>query len=188
MYKAIVIGTSFGGHEVLKLILPQFEKGFPLPVIIVLHIGDHNNDSFINHLNEVCKLEVKEAEGNEPILPGHIYFAPPNYHLLAEDNFTFSLSTDEKLNFSRPSIDILFESAAWVYKKGLIGVVLTGANSDGAEGLKIIKDLGGKTICQNPASAMSPAMPQAAMKIAGPDICLELEDIAGQLIELADFN
>lgn len=185
MYKAIVIGTSFGGHEALKLILPQLEKGFPLPVIIVLHIGDHNNDSFINHLNDVCKLVVKEAEGNEPILPGTIYFSPPNYHLLVEDNFTFSLSTDEKLNYSRPSIDILFESAAWVYKKDLIGVVLTGANSDGAEGLKIIKGLGGKTICQNPCSALSPAMPRAAIKIAGPDICLKLEDIAGQLIELA---
>lgn len=185
MFKAIVIGTSFGGHEALKLILPQFEKGFPLPVIIVLHIGDHNNDSFINHLDEVCKLVVKEAEGNEPILPGTVYFAPPNYHLLVEDNFTFSLSTDEKLNFSRPSIDILFESAAWVYKKELIGVVLTGANSDGAEGLKIIKDLGGKTICQNPCSAMAPAMPSAAIKIAGPDIRLELGNIANKLIELA---
>lgn len=188
MYKAIVIGTSFGGHEALKLILPQFEKGFPLPVIIVLHIGDHNNDSFITHLNDECKLEVKEAECNEPILPGTIYFAPPNYHLLTEDDFTFSLSTDEKLNFSRPSIDILFESAAWVYKKDLIGVVLTGANSDGAEGLKIIKDLGGKTIVQDSCSALSPAMPRAALKIAKPEIKLKLEEIAEKLIELAHSN
>jgi len=185
MYKAIVIGTSYGGLEALKLILPDLVKGFPLPVIVVLHIGDHNNDTFIHHLNSICALEVKEAEGNESISSGVIYFAPPNYHLLVENDFTFSLSTAEKLNFSRPSIDVLFESAAWVYTKSLIGVLLTGANSDGANGLKLIKELGGTTIVQNPCSAISPAMPRAALKLSKPDIRLKLEDIAGKLIELA---
>ena len=185
MYKAIVIGTSYGGLEALKLILPRFEKGFPLPVIVVLHIGDHNNDVFIRHLNDDCKLIVKEAESDEPILPGFIYFAPPNYHLMVEDNYIFSLSTDEKVNFSRPSIDILFETAAWVYRKNLIGVVLTGANYDGANGLKTVKNLGGKTIVQDPCSAISPAMPKAALKLAMPDIKLKLEEIADKLIELA---
>lgn len=185
MYRAIVIGTSYGGLEALKLILPALKKGFPLPVIIVLHIGDHNNDSFIQHLNSVCDLEVKEAESNEPIRPGVIYFAPPNYHLMVENDFTFSLTTAEKLNFSRPSIDILFESAAWVYTKSLIGMILTGANSDGANGLKIIKELGGATIVQNPSSAISPAMPRAALKISEPDYRLQLEEISGKLIELA---
>ncbi|HZL10655.1 MAG TPA: chemotaxis protein CheB [Prolixibacteraceae bacterium] len=185
MYKAIVIGTSYGGLEALKLILPEFEEGFPLPVIVVLHIGEHNNDVFINHMNAICKLVVKEAESNELILPGTIYFAPPNYHLMIEDNYTFSLSIAEKINFSRPSIDILFESAAWVYTNSLIGVILTGANPDGANGLKIIGELGGKTIIQNPCSAISPAMPRAALKIAKPEINLTLEDIAGKLIELA---
>ena len=112
MYQAIVIGTSYGGLEALKLILPRLHKGFPLPVIIVLHIGDHSNDTFINLMNSVCVLDVKEAEGNEPIHAGVIYFAPPNYHLMVENNFTFSLSIAEKINFSRPSIDVLFESAA----------------------------------------------------------------------------
>lgn len=185
MYKAIVIGTSHGGLEALKLILPQFEPGFPLPVIIVLHIGDHNNDVFINYLGQECKLKVKEAESNEPILPGVIYFAPPNYHLMVEDDCSFSLSTTEKLNFSRPSIDILFESAAWVYTKSLIGVVLTGANSDGAEGLKTIKDLGGLTIVQNPCHAVSSVMPLAAVKLVKPAIKLNLEQIGTKLIELA---
>ncbi len=185
MYKAIVIGTSHGGLEALKLILPRLEKGFPLSVIVVLHIGDHNNDIFIRHTNADCHLQVKEAESNEPILPGTIYFAPPNYHLLVEDNFTFSLSISEKLHFSRPSIDILFESAAWVYNKSLIGVILTGANSDGAYGLKVIKEFGGKTIVQNPCHALSPAMPSAALKIAKPEIRLPLEEIAAKLIELA---
>lgn len=185
MYKAIVIGTSHGGLEALKLILPALKKGFPLPVIIVLHIGDHRNDTFINHMNSICELEIKEAESNEPIRPGVVYFAPPNYHLQVEDDFTLSLSIAEKLNFSRPSIDVLFESAAWVYTTSLIGVILTGANSDGANGLKIIKDLGGTTIVQNPCSALSPSMPQAALKISKPDIRLKLEDIAGKLIALA---
>lgn len=185
MYKAIVIGTSYGGLEALKLLLPRLDEGFPLPVIIVLHIGDHCNDAFIDHLNSICTLEVKEAESNEPIRPGVIYFAPPNYHLQVESDFTFSLSTAGKVNFSRPSIDVLFESAAWVYAKSLIGVILTGANSDGAYGLKIIKDSGGITIVQNPCSALSPAMPQAALKICKPDIRLKLEDISDQLIKLA---
>lgn len=185
MYKALVIGTSFGGLEALKLILPKFEPGFPLPVIVVLHIGDHSNDIFIDHMNSVCHLPVKEAEIYEPLKAGHIYFAPPNYHLQVEDNYTFSLSTDEKRNHSRPSIDVLFESAAWVYAASLIGVILSGANNDGAMGLKTIKSMGGKTIVQNPCSAIAPTMPGAAIKLAEPDFRLRLEDIADKLIELA---
>ena len=188
MFKAIVIGTSYGGPDALKIILPRLSAGFPVPVIIVLHIGDHNNDVFIEYMNSICSLEVKEAESNEKIKNGVIYFAPPNYHLLIESDFTFSLTTDQKLNFSRPSIDILFESAAWAYSNNLIGVVLTGANSDGANGLKMIKDFGGITIIQNPCSALSPAMPRAALKIARPDIRLKMEEIADKLIELVGFN
>lgn len=188
MYEAIVIGTSFGGLEALKTILPSLKIGFPLPVIVVLHIGDNNNEVFIRHLNEISPLNVKEAENGEPILPGNVYFAPPNYHLLIEDDFTFSLSTDKKLNFSRPSIDVLFETAAWVYKNKLIGVILTGANSDGANGLKTIKSFGGMTIIQNPCHAISPIMPRYALKIAKPDLRLNLEDIADKLIELASIK
>lgn len=185
MYKAIVIGASYGGLEALKVILPGFKQGFPLPVIVVLHIGDHNNDPFISYLGMLCELPVKEAELNEPIEPGIIYFAPPNYHLLIDDNYTFSLSVDEKVNFSRPSIDVTFESAAWVYKTSLIGVILTGANSDGAKGLLAIKKLGGKTIVQNPCSAMSPTMPRFALKLVKPDFRTSLEGIVLKLNELA---
>jgi len=184
MYKAIVIGTSYGGLEALKMILPKFDTGFPVPVIVVLHIGDHSNENFVNFMDSLCQLKVKEAESNEEIKEGFIYFAPPNYHLLIEADFTFSLTTDVKYNFSRPSIDILFESAAWAYSKSLVGVILTGANSDGAAGLKIIKDFGGMTLIQNPCSALSPAMPRAALKTARPEIKLKLEDIADKLIEL----
>jgi len=185
MYKAIVIGTSYGGLEALKIILPKLEEGFPLPVIIVLHIGDHSNDIFIDLMNAACILEVKEAESNEPIRAGVIYFAPPNYHLLIENNFTFSLSTAEKINFSRPSIDVLFESAAWMYSKSLIGIILTGANSDGAIGLKTIHDLGGFTIVQNPCTSLSHAMPHAALKTCKTALRLKLEDIPDQIIKLA---
>jgi len=186
MFKAIVIGTSYGGLEALKVILPHLGKEFPVPVIVVLHIGDHSNENFLIYMNSLCPLHVKEAESNEEISKGYIYFAPPNYHLLIESDLTFSLSTEEKHNFSRPSIDILFESAAWVYKHALIGVVLTGANSDGAAGLKLIKDFGGMTLIQNPCSAIASAMPQAAMKMARPEFKLKLEDIAEKLIFLTN--
>ena len=188
MYKAIVIGTSYGGLEALKLILPKLGKDFPLPVIVVLHIGDHNNSVFIDFLNNECQLLVKEVEFHDKVLPGHIYFAPPNYHLLIEDDYSFTFSADLKLNFSRPSIDVLFESAALVYMDSLIGVVLTGANSDGANGLRIIKEYGGVTIVQNPCSAVSPVMPRAALKAAKPDFRLKLELIADKLIELAGIQ
>lgn len=187
-YKAIVIGTSYGGLEALKNILPSLREDFPVPVIVVLHIGDNNNDIFVNYMNSICTLQVKEAESNEKIMAGFIYFAPPNYHLLIESDFTFSLTIDKKHNYSRPSIDILFESAAWAYTNSLIGVVLTGANSDGAVGLKRIKDFGGMSIVQSPESALSPAMPQAAIKLAKPEFKLKLEDIAGKLIELAETS
>ncbi len=184
MYRAVVIGTSYGGLEALKTILPELKKDFPIPVIIVLHVGEHSNDFFINHLNDICELEVKEAEANEPILPGFVYFAPPGYHLQVEDNYIFSLSVEKKLNFSRPSIDILFETAAWIYKNQLIGIVLTGANSDGANGLKTIKEFGGMTIVQNPCHATSPIMPRFALKAVKPEIRSNIEDVAAQLYKL----
>ncbi|PTN09789.1 chemotaxis protein CheB [Mangrovibacterium marinum] len=183
-YQAVVIGTSFGGLDALRTILPQLGESFPVPVIVVLHIGDRNIDSFISHLNGSCSLTVKEAEMNEPARPGFVYFAPPNYHLLIENNFCFSLSADEKLNFSRPSIDVLFESAAWVYKQALIGVILTGANSDGADGLKVVKQLGGTTLVQNPCTALAPVMPRFALTLARPDFRINLERVAPKLIEL----
>lgn len=184
-YKAVVIGTSFGGLEALKIILPSIPKGFSMPVVVVLHIGDHNNETFLEYMDTICHLRVKEAESHEPIIAGTIYFAPPNYHLLVENDQLFSLSTDEKHNFSRPSIDILFESAAWVYGKSLIGVVLTGANADGAQGLKTIQEFGGVAIVQNPCSAVSPAMPRAAIKIANPQFRLNLDEIGLKLMELS---
>lgn len=134
------------------------------------------------NLNEF--LIVKEAEEKETIKENTIYFAPPNYHLQVEDEFTLSLSTAQKVNFSRPSIDVLFETAAWTFKNELLGILLTGANSDGAEGLKTIKTFGGTTIVENPETAHARAMPQSGIKKSAPDYILNLEDIANKMIEL----
>ncbi|MCZ4694177.1 chemotaxis protein CheB [Ancylomarina euxinus] len=184
MYKALVIGTSLGGLEALKAIIPLLPKDFPLAVIVVLHIGDNQNDSFIRYLNDISQLFVKEAEEKESISPGTVYFAPPNYHLLIENDKTFALSTDAKINHSRPAIDVLFETAAWYYRQDLIGVVLSGLNQDGAYGLLQINDLGGICIVQDPENAIARIMPSEAYKIAKPQFIVPLHQIADKIIEL----
>jgi two-component system chemotaxis response regulator CheB len=130
-------------------------------------------------------LNVKEADEKENIQGGYVYFAPPNYHLLVENNKTFSLSTDEKVNYSRPSIDVLFESAAHVYGPRLAAIILTGANNDGAEGLRLIKEKGGLVIVQDPQSADSSYMPGAALQVVEPDFVLGLPEIGRWLVESA---
>ncbi len=184
MYKAIVIGTSYGGLEALKTIIPYFPKEFPLAILIVLHIGDNKNNHFVNYLNNNCNLIVKEAEDKEIIKAGSIYFAPPNYHLLVDESSQIALSVDSKIHHSRPSIDVLFESAAWHYQNKLIGILLTGLNQDGASGLKEIQEFGGITIVENPNNAMASIMPAAAIKLIKPDFILETDEIASEIIKL----
>lgn len=184
MIKAIVAGASFGGMNALRKMLSMLPEGFNLPVAVVLHIGSNNISSYLSQLNNNLPVKVKEAEEKEEIKPGQVYFAPANYHLQIEKNKTFSLSTDEKVNYSRPSIDVLFETAAWAYKNELLGIVLTGSNSDGARGLEIIKKYGGTTIVQNPENAQASPMPESAIRRCTPDYILDLEDIAQKIIEL----
>ncbi len=184
MIKAIVIGASYGGLEAIKCILNELPRKFKTPVIIVLHIGNNNISSFLSLLNRNENLTVKEAEEKESIKAKTIYFAPPNYHLQIEDELSFSLSTAEKVNFSRPSIDVLFETAAWTFKHKLIGILLTGSNSDGSEGLKTIKEYGGTTIVENPETAFAKTMPQSGIKKSPPNFILNLEDIAKKIVEL----
>lgn len=184
MIKAIVIGASFGGLEAIKIILSELPRKFKTPVIIVLHIGNNNVNTFISMLNHDGKLHVKEAEEKELIQEKTIYFAPPNYHLQVEDEFSLSLSTAQKVNFSRPSIDVLFETAAWTFKDKLLGILLTGSNSDGAEGLKTIKNFGGTTIVENPETAHAKTMPLSGISKSTPDYILNLKDIAAKMIEL----
>lgn len=185
MVKVIVIGASYGGLEAIKTIVNGLPNNFNIPVIIVLHIGNNNIDTYISLLNKNTNLTVKEAEEKETIKAKTIYFAPPNYHLQVEDKNSLSLSTAEKVNFSRPSIDVLFETAAWTFGNELLAILLTGSNSDGAEGLKTIKMFGGTTIIENPETAFARTMPQSALKIMEPDYILDIKDISGKMVELS---
>ncbi len=184
MLKAIVIGASYGGMEAIKTILTGLPSSFKIPVSIVLHIGNNDISNYITMLHHKTGFNVKEAGEKELIEAGKIYFAPPNYHLQMENDFSFSLSTDHKINFSRPSIDVLFETAAWVYKTDLLGILLTGSNSDGAEGLKTIKDYGGITIVENPETAFAKTMPVKAIKKEEPTYIIDLRQIATKVAEL----
>ena len=180
-YDAIVIGASAGGFAALAEILPRLPAALPLAVVVVQHLHPDGGEYMVEFLGRRCALPVKEAEDKEPVLPGVIYVAAAQYHLLIERDLTFSLSADEKVHYSRPSIDVLFESAAAAYGPKLIGVVLTGANDDGAAGLAAIKTGGGLTIVQDPATAEVSFMPQAALAGTAVDHVLDLAAI-GRLL------
>jgi two-component system chemotaxis response regulator CheB len=177
MNKAIAIGTSAGGIDALDYLLPLIPSNSSVSVFIVQHIKADSDSFFVRMMNKKCNIRVKEACHTEEIVPGVVYFAPPNYHLLIDDNFTLSLSTDEKVNFSRPSIDVLFESAADVYQQFLTGILLTGANNDGSKGLLYIHNKKGRTIVQNPTNAEVPEMPESAIKLFKPNNILDLNEI-----------
>ncbi len=181
MIQTIVIGASFGGMEAITYILSNLPEKFRIPIVVVLHIGSNNINNYLSALGNSTHFKVKEAEEKETIHKGVVYFAPPNYHLLLENNRTMSLSTDKKVNFSRPSIDVLFETAAWAYKKELLGILLSGSNADGAEGLKIIKEYGGVTLVQNPETSVAGTMPGSALHLFKPDFVLDLQDIAKKI-------
>lgn len=184
IYKAVVVGTSMGGLNALKQLLAPLPASLPWPIIIVQHVSALSNGYWIKILDDCTALKVSEAEEKEMALPGHVYFAPPNYHLLIEKNGTFSLSADEKVSYARPSIDVLFESASDAYKEKLIGIVLTGANSDGALGLKAISDNGGLTIVQDPTTAEVPTMPEKAYAIVENSYVFSVSKIVDLLIQL----
>lgn len=187
-YEAIVIGVSSGGLKALKLIFSVFPSDFAVPVIVVQHIGPRSENSWISLLNGSCNIPVKEADEKEKIGAGSIYVAPSNYHLMIEKDKTFSLTIDERVNFARPSIDVLFESAADAYKEKLIGIILTGANNDGTKGVKRIKECGGLVIVQDPATAESSFMPASAIAAMQPDHILELDQIGDLLIKITVSN
>lgn len=176
-YEAVVIGTSAGAVEALSTVLPSLPADFPLPVLIVMHTPPDKKSVMPELMQGKCKIKVREAEDKEFLEPGTVYFAPPDYHLLVERDRSISLSAEEPVLFSRPSIDVLFESAADVYGEKLIGVVLTGANPDGANGLKTLVKAGGMAIVQNPQGAQAPVMPEAALKACPDAHILDLEQI-----------
>lgn len=158
----MVIGTSLGGLRALRALLTELPADFPLPVVIVQHRDPHGKLNMTRSLEDYAALKISEAEDKEPLLPGHIYIAPANYHLLVDDD-RLAVSTEAPVIYARPSIDVLFESAAETYGEHVIGVVLTGASSDGARGAAAIKAGGGMVVVQDPATAESRVMPNAAI-------------------------
>lgn len=181
--KVIVLGSSIGGLNALSTILPVLPKNFPLPIIIVQHLSPSSGNFMSRHLDSISRVKVKEVEEKEEILPGVVYIAPSNYHVLVEEDNTISLSVEERVNYARPSIDVLFETAADVYGSNLIGIILTGANNDGSQGLKKIKKLGGIAIVQEPETAENADMPKAALDATEVDYILPLEEIGPFLVK-----
>ncbi len=186
MIDAVVIGVSAGGMTALGILLPCLPAQFILPVIVVQHSHPRSDDFLTRYLNDKCSLRVKQAEEKEPVMPGVIYFAPPNYHLLIEMDRTFSLSEEAHVNYARPAIDVLFETAAEVYGSKLVGVILTGASADGAKGLMKIKAAGGITVVQEPRTAEAEIMPKSAISAGDVDFILPLEAIGKFLVRLSD--
>jgi two-component system chemotaxis response regulator CheB len=170
------MGTSAGGLRALEKILGTLPASFPIPIVAVQHRA-RESEAFASIMQSLCALPVHEAEDKEPIIAPGIYLAPPDYHLLLEPGH-LALSTDEPVSFSRPSIDVLFESAALAYRERLLGVILTGASRDGADGARQLKERGGALVVQDPRSAENPIMPTAALSLAGADQTLQLADIA----------
>lgn len=182
---AIIIGASAGALEALSLILPTLPASFPLPVFVVVHVPPHKHSVLADIFNAKCRVKVIEAEDKEPIEPGVIYFAPPNYHMLFESRSSIALSNEDEVLFSRPSIDVAFESAAEVWGSDLIGIILTGANQDGAKGLRAISTAGGELIVQNPDDAYAKAMPEAAIALSAHAQVRSLAEISTYLLSIS---
>jgi two-component system chemotaxis response regulator CheB len=183
-YKVIIIGASTGGLKAIQPILKALPTEFALSVIVVMHRHKDTDAYLERSLDNDCKMHVKQADEKEKIKAGVVYVAPPNYHLLIEDDGTFSMSVEGAVNYARPSVDVVFESAAEVYGKGLIGVILTGANKDGSLGLKRIKEAGGLAIVQTPETSVAVDMPRAAIAAVNPDYVLPLDEIGPLLRKL----
>lgn len=182
--EVLIIGGSAGSLEVLLKVLPGLRNDLDFAIILVLHRKSGKDSMLTDLLSAKTKLKVKELEEKEDIQPGFVYIVPPSYHLLIENDHTFSLDASEKVNYSRPSIDVTFESAAEVYGEHLVGLLLSGSNSDGAMGLKKIHENGGTVVVQNPNSANVPFMPQFAMETVIPDELLDPEMMAEYINQL----
>ena len=181
--EAVVIGGSAGSVRALELILPELPAQFP-PVLVVVHVLASSQSSLASIYSRRSALRVIEAEPGASIEPGHVYFAPADYHLLVEPSRRCALSIEPPLHFSRPAIDVLFESAAEAYGPSLVGVVLTGASADGARGLRAVADRGGRALIQDPASAEVPTMPAAARDLVPEAKIVPLSSMVAELCAL----
>ena len=182
--RAVAIGASAGGVQALGELLPALSRESQAAVFVVLHLPRDRPSLLVDVFSQKCALAVREAEDKEPVIPGTVYFAPPNYHLLVDAGPQLALSADDLVNHSRPSIDVLFDSAAQVYREHLLGIILSGANEDGAEGLAAVHEAGGLTVVQEPQTAQSSAMILSALERQPVDLVLDLPDIAKLLQRL----
>lgn len=182
--EAIVVGASAGGVEALLKIFGDLPEGFALPIIAVLHLPDERRSQLAQVFARRLRIPVKEARDKEVIEAGTVYFAGPGYHLSVEHDYSLSLSQEDRVHYSRPAIDYLFASAADAYGKGLLAILLTGANQDGARGLAHVKQSGGTTVVQDPKEAHIAVMPLAALALHTPDHILTLSRIASLLASL----
>jgi two-component system chemotaxis response regulator CheB len=184
-YELVVMGASWGGLTALERVLGGLPRDFTTPIAIAQHrSADSGSAGLAKLLGGHSVLPVVDVEDKQPIERGHVYLAPPDYHLYVDED-VFSLSVDDAVLYSRPSIDVLFESAADVYRERLIAVLLTGANEDGAHGIAAVKRLGGYTIVQNPVEAERSEMPRAALRAIEPDKVLSLDAVPGELAAVA---
>jgi two-component system chemotaxis response regulator CheB len=183
-YDILAIGTSAGGIDALKRVLTSFSYTGEVAIVIVQHLSPQNKSYLSKIISDAISANVKEIEDKMPIERGTIFIAPPNYHVLIEKTGTFTLTTTEKVCYARPSIDVTFDSIADTFGKRVIGILLTGANHDGGEGLKQIKMAGGYTIVQNPKTAEAPEMPSYGIEKAVPDEIIDLDNIGVRLNEI----
>jgi len=186
--RAVVVGGSAGGMEALIAILSPLPAGYPLPVVVAHHLHRTDEGRFAEHLGRKISMRVAEAGDKMRAEPGRVHVAPANYHLLVERDGSLSLTVDPRVSFARPSIDVLFESAARAWGEGLAGVILSGANDDGAEGMRAIREHGGLCIAQDPETAQSRPMPTAAIEAASIEIVLTPERIAELLGAMAGLD
>ena len=184
-YQAIVIGTSAGGLYALSALLEKLPGDYPLPIVVVQHRSKELRDLLEEVLQSKCVIRIKQADEKEKLEPGYVYIAPPDYHVLVEKNKTLSLSSDPPVRHSRPSIDVLFETAAIVFKDSLIGIILTGASNDGTAGMLAIRKHGGLTIAQDPAEAQFAYMPKSAIETQAIDKILSLSGIQKFLSQIS---
>ncbi|NLR94244.1 MULTISPECIES: chemotaxis protein CheB [Flammeovirga] len=183
-YKCIVIGGSAGSFKPITQLLADIPKDFPIPIILCLHRLKHVRHGFIEALSIRSSKTIVEPQDKETIRPGMVYLAPANYHLCVELGNSISLSTEGLINNSRPAIDLTFQTAAYTFKEKLIGILYSGANKDGALGMKSVKDKGGVTIIQDPEESMMNTMPMSAKNVTEIDFCLEAEKIKNFLLQL----
>jgi two-component system chemotaxis response regulator CheB len=191
-YELVVIGASWGGLRAVGMVLDGLGDASSAAIVVAQHRGTGGGERLAPLLQRHTRLPVREAEDKDTLTPGSIYLAPPDYHTLIESDGTIALSTEAAVRHARPSIDVLFRSAAEAYRARCVGVVLTGANEDGADGLALIKQLGGVAVVQDPRTAERREMPSAAMEATNADVVLPLEEIGlflrGLLLEARTPN